>query len=79
MFKLMIDRITNEQPIDPQASIQKKIKEPVANQNEMKTEGLKLTFAGKCIITLNSKESKEALTEQTRNLYFLQRLGYLVG
>jgi hypothetical protein len=40
---------------------------------------MKLKFSGKCIATLNSNASKEALTEQTRNLFFLQKLGHQLG
>lgn len=78
MFKLLIERITNEQPIDPQLQASAQADQPIP-EGDSRTQGLKLSFSGKCIVTLNSKESKEALTEQARNLYFLQRLGYQVG
>lgn len=40
---------------------------------------MKLAFSGKCIVTLNSVESKVALTKNTKNLHFLQKMGYQLG
>lgn len=83
MFSILVDKVTSEQPLNSTVSLQSDKyvtdKTKLGKEGENSVNNLNLTFSGKCIVTLNTVESKDALALHSRNFYFLQRLGFLVG